>query len=96
MKHENNTETRLEQLAHAIETRLEQLARATETRLEQLAHAIETRLEQLDRAIDSDDSFVNRVMSRLETSSDTTQKPKPTFVRRLFMKPITKFAAAAA
>ncbi len=57
---------------------------------------IETRLEQLARAVRPDDSFVQSVMSRLETSSDTTQKPKPTFVRRLFMKPITKFAAAAA
>lgn len=56
---------------------------------------IETKLEQLAQAISSGDSFVKDVMSRLETSSDTVQKPKPTLVRRLFMKPFTKLAAAA-
>lgn len=57
---------------------------------------IESRLEQLAQAISSGDSFVRGVMSRLETSSDTVQKQKPTFVRRFLMKPFTKFAAAAA
>lgn len=56
---------------------------------------IETRLEQLASAVRPDDSFVKNVMSRLETSSDTVQKPTPTFVRRLIMKRFTKFAAAA-
>lgn len=56
---------------------------------------IETRLEQLAQAISSGDSFVKGVMSRLETSSDTVNKQKPTFVRRLIMKPLAKFAVAA-
>jgi hypothetical protein len=56
---------------------------------------LETRLEQLAQAVRPDDSFVQSVMSRLETSSDTVQKPTPTFVRRFLMKPFTKFAAAA-
>jgi outer membrane lipoprotein-sorting protein len=55
---------------------------------------IETRLEQLASAIPSDDSFVKGVMSRLETSSDSVQKPKPTFFRRIVMKNKFKFAAA--
>lgn len=56
---------------------------------------IETRLEQLASAIGSDDSFVQSVMSRLETSSDTVKKQKPTFVGRIVMKNKFKFAAAA-
>jgi len=57
---------------------------------------IETQLEQLAQAIPSGSSFVDGIMSRLETSSDNVQqKPKPTFVRRLVMKNTFKFAAAA-
>jgi len=56
---------------------------------------IETKLEQLAQAISSGDSFVNSVMSRIETSSDTVQKPKPNFVRRILMKNTVKVAAAA-
>ena len=56
---------------------------------------LEEQLEQLARAIPSGDSFVKGVMSRLETSSDSVQKPKPTFFRRIVMKNKFKFAAAA-
>lgn len=56
---------------------------------------IETKLEQLAQAIPSGDFFVSSVMSRIETSSDTVQKPKPNFVRRILMKNIVKVAAAA-
>jgi hypothetical protein len=58
---------------------------------------IETQLEQLAQAIPSGDSFVNGVMSRLETSSDKLRKQPIhiNLVRRLFMKTTVKFAAAA-
>jgi hypothetical protein len=58
---------------------------------------IENQLEQLAQAIPSGSSFVDGVMSRLETSSDTLQKQTIhiNLVRRLFMKTTFKFAAAA-
>ncbi len=58
---------------------------------------IETQLEQLAQAIPSGNSFVDGVMSRIETSSDKLQKQSIhiNFVRRLFMKTTVKFAAAA-
>jgi hypothetical protein len=58
---------------------------------------IENQLEQLAKAIPFGNSFVDGVMNRLETSSDTLQKQTIHihFVRRLFMKTTVKFAAAA-
>jgi hypothetical protein len=58
---------------------------------------IETQLEQLAQAISSGETFIDGVMSRLETSSDKLQKQSIhiNFVRRLFMKTTVKFAVAA-
>jgi hypothetical protein len=58
---------------------------------------IETKLEQLAQAIPSGTSFVDGVMSRIETSSDTLHKQSIhiSLVRRLLMKNTVKFAAVA-
>lgn len=59
---------------------------------------IDVQLEELARAVASKDSFVQDVMSRIETSSDKPQKQsiKIYVVRRFFMKNTFKLAAAAA
>jgi outer membrane lipoprotein-sorting protein len=58
---------------------------------------IEVQLEELAKAVASKDSFVQDVMSRIETSSDKPQKQsiKNHVVRRFFMKNTFKLAAAA-
>ena len=58
---------------------------------------IEVQLEELAKTVTSKDSFVQDVMSRIETSSDKPQKQSIhiSFIRRIFMKTSVKFAAAA-
>ncbi|MHC4950959.1 MAG: hypothetical protein ACYTEU_08240, partial [Planctomycetota bacterium] len=58
---------------------------------------IEQKLEQLADAIGRRDSFVETVMSRIENSSVQPSKKmqRNTVLRRIFMKSVSKFAAAA-